>query len=467
MLNELLSWLSENEGSISAVVGLTFLVGLALGPIRSVVRRRDNNTPKEGRADTDEVLAPTQCQTPANSRDTLLALLPVTHARDDISDDAWARSLDEDLATYLSRSTVVRIVAGGGGNFESLEDILKSLRKRRVRYTLQTRIRPKGDQIRVNTQLIDVATAQYLWSHFYTRELETFETEAEDLAHMIATQVLVPIIQAEVSHALAMDESEWDYRMLTHVGYHAFMFGGRDEDVFRETRKLMNRAVELGPEDPHARATRAISLATTVAFNFSEDPATDVATAKADIELAMRRAPSDATVLHARAWVSGYFEGYKYGVPFLERAIESDPSHPHIRADYAYMLFFSGQTEEGKAQLAQAFRLSEHDPREYIWRFFSGAMSLYEGDPEAAIEHLDISIALATYPVANMTKIIALLVLSREQEARQALEEFAYKCGPTYGQKEFLSYTSGVSKDEALTRKIRKLAEVWPGDTAN
>lgn len=455
-MNDILDWLDSHESVISALVGIAVLIGIAIGPLGTVFRRSTSSrVEKPGHSGNNDF------QTKEKSG-TSIAILPVNHAKHDTRDDAWALGLYEDLMTFMARSTFLEVVSINEAS-QSHEAQMDNCLQQGARYAIQTNIRPLGDKIRVNLTLLDVHSGHHLWSELYHRPIADVESAADDLAHMISTQILIPILEAEVARTLESGVDTLDSSTLTRLGYHAFLFGGHDAQTFRKTRKLLDRAVDVGPQDPKALAMRAISTATMTAFGFSGDPDADRKLAFQDAETALRLAPSDAMVLNSMGWVSAFFEGHRKGLHFLEKAVAIDPTNAHLRADFGHMLAVSGDTEGGRKHIEEAFRLSPQDPRQYIWHHYLGTMAFKENLFEEANEHFDITISFAAYSPSYILKITVLVILSRIDQARETMQELAARFKGEYTKQTYLKHIVRLSaQNKKYEAQLIALADEWP-----
>lgn len=484
MMETIIAWLGEREAAISAVVGMLALLGFVFSPIYRLVR--DRRSDRGLRSSEQSVAAPvvkaagapgdpavtaagpdTPHLIPAHepsptsvpmASEATLAILPVIDKVNDDRDDEWADELNDDLKTILVRSSLFEV------RFLSEAVPLDTLRSQGMKYALEIRTRPRGADIRIIAELTDLRTGGQFWSAYYSRQLDESVGESDFLALQIASQLVPPIIGAEVRHALNLGTDNLSASSLTRLAHHAFLFSGHDGDTFREARKLAEIAVARGPGDARALATRAVTVATAVAFGFSEQHRDDKAQAIRDSEAAIRLDPTDGLVLHARGWVCAFFDSYEQGLPYLAKSVDADATNAHVQADYGYMLLKCGKIDQAEKQIDRAFTLSPRDPRQYIWNFFRGATAFARGDPERALIFFEQSIALVGYTPAYVGKILACLELDRLDAAKETMLQMAHTFQPYITPRRFMGYVVHNKVRPEIYAKAEQLTEYWPDD---
>ncbi|MEH6637010.1 MAG: hypothetical protein V7700_15925 [Halioglobus sp.] len=463
-MDGIVQWLGANESAISAVVGLIALIGLVANFLVQFSRRLRKTATSSPRVDSSGSVVGEPgrviSRSTGSTGETVLAVMPITDASYDERDDDWAFELREDMKALLARSSLFRVI------FLDRPQTPEELHADGTHYALHIGVRPQGEQVRINTQLVDVRTSQHIWSAVYTRPLAAAVEDSDEVAHIMSTQLVVPIVESEVRHTLARDIKDLDSAALTRLAYHAFLFGGHDAQSFIETRKLANWALEANPRDARALATRAVTIATGVIFGFSEDPEGDRLLAFEDAAMAIKLAPMDAIALHARGWVSTYFRSFKEGAPFLAKAVAADPTNAHIRADYGFMLLGCGDLEGATEKVEEAFKLSPQDPRQYIWSYFRASIARAKGDYDEALAHLDHTIAFAPYPPAYLSKILIYLIREDNQLAKETMIELANRFHPHYSKQKFVENFTRLARTDELTSKMHVIAAEWPTDLA-
>lgn len=463
MISDVLAWLETHESAISAVVGIVVLLGGIGGWLSSLRRGK-----RRAQSHSDEAVASGSKQdgSTITASDLTIAILPVVHTENDALLERFATGLARDLETFLARSSFVEVVATNTTALTTAER-LAEVARHGVHYAFNANVRRVGAQFRVSAQLLDVATSHHLWSESFDRPFVEIETVGDDLAYSISNQLVVPVLESEGRRVLDVAVDTLDSATLARLAYGKFLFGSRhDETSFGETRTLLDRAIELDPNNARALATRAASTATAIAFGLSEDPEGDEKLAYRDSEAALHIAPTDSLVLWGRAWPTAFFEGFAVGLPFIEKAVAADPNDPHLRVDYAQMLGQNGRTEEARPQIEAAFRLSPKDPRQYIWYGVLAYIELQEGDIEGALAHCELSISFAQYSPAYMLKIIIHVLREEEDEARRTIEQLAQNVSWKDPAEHFRDFMARFVPEGPHRSRLYALADPWPQHAA-
>ena len=102
-----------------------------------------------------------------------IVVLPFTNLSNDASQDYFADGITENLTTDLSRLSGAFVIARNTaftfkGKHIDTKEIGKQLG---VRYVLEGSVQRSGNQVRVNTQLIDVETGNHLWAERFDKPL--------------------------------------------------------------------------------------------------------------------------------------------------------------------------------------------------------------------------------------------------------------------------------------------------------
>jgi TolB-like protein len=191
LLSRIASWLGENEATISAVVGITVLVGIVLAGLRSLVRRRGETAQQTALSAAAIEPAPAAEASPADL-DPLtvpgfegrpaIAVLPFDNLSGDPDQEYFADGIAEDLITRLSTWRDFPVIARNSsftykGKAVDVEQVSRDLG---VRYVVEGSVRRAANRIRIAAQLIDATSGHHVWAERYDRELrDIFDLQDE------------------------------------------------------------------------------------------------------------------------------------------------------------------------------------------------------------------------------------------------------------------------------------------------
>ena len=125
-----------------------------------------------------------------------MAVLPFANLTGDPNEDYFVDGITDDLITNLAKLSGIDVIARNSvfaykGKPVALSDIGREFG---VRFAVEGSVKRTGDQIRLNAQLVDIATGDTLWAdRFDRRTKEVFAVQDE--------------ISREIAKALGMEPS--------------------------------------------------------------------------------------------------------------------------------------------------------------------------------------------------------------------------------------------------------------------
>jgi len=134
-----------------------------------------------------------------------------------------------------------------------------------VRYLLQGSVRRAGDQVRVNTQLIEAESGALIWAERFHGESADLESLQDQITAHIANSMGAALIRAGALEA----ESRSDPAAVDLVfrAQSAFLLGNRSMAALDEAEGFYRKVLELDPENADAVIGVGAVLASRV-FNF-------------------------------------------------------------------------------------------------------------------------------------------------------------------------------------------------------
>lgn len=291
-----------------------------------------------------------------------VAVLPFINLSDDPSQEYFADGMTEDLITDLSKISDLFVIARNSsfafkGRPVKVKQVAEELG---VRFVLEGSVRRIGEQVRINTQLIDATTGGHVWADRYDGKLdnifavqdailakvvealelhltdrereqqdegpETDSLEAYDLV-LQARKLLTRFdhkaaVEARdlLQRAIEMDSSYVQAHTL--LGFYYFdewrVWGRKRDHNLERALELGNTAVELDPPDPAPHVLLAM------VYQFRRE--FDSASAAADMALALR--PNDAITLSNLGSMLVWAGRSREAINVLQQAIRLDPFHP-------------------------------------------------------------------------------------------------------------------------------------------
>ena len=186
-----------------------------------------------------------------------VAVLPFTNLSGDLSQEYFADGITEDLITDLAKLSGLDVIARNSvfaykGKPLVLADVGRDLG---VRFVVDGSVRRTGDQIRLNAQLIDIATGDNLWANRFDRGIADVFAVQDEMSREIAKALGVQTSAAE-SERMARPPTANLEAYDTYLRAEREARTGRG-DGLREALALYEKAQKLDPTFAEAFAADA------------------------------------------------------------------------------------------------------------------------------------------------------------------------------------------------------------------
>jgi serine/threonine-protein kinase len=284
-----------------------------------------------------------------------VAVLPFTSPDRDSSNAYFGAGMAEELTTALARVRGLRVASrGSASRFQDagVPDA-EIARRLRVNTLLEGTVRRDGDMIRVTARLVNPQDGTVLWADQYDRRRAQI-FEMQDAIAQAIVAALLPTLgdTARVAAARSARGTE------DLIAYDLYLkgrdyFGRRGVAGLQQAMSFFDQA--LRRDSMFARAWAGLSMAQAVLPMFAslpEDSVLTLARRNADRALQLDSSLSDAHLALAEAlkdrwqWPAAERE--------FARALELSPDDAATHHWYGVLLYVTGQTDSGVAQLRQA-----------------------------------------------------------------------------------------------------------------
>src|SRR5215813_3736679 len=128
-----------------------------------------------------------------------IVVLPFANLSNDREQQYFADGITDDLTTDLSRIAHMFVISRNTAFTyrDKPLDAKQIGREQGVRYVLEGSVRRSGNQVRVNSQLIDGETAAHLWAERFDRNIADLLTVQNEITNQIATALNLALVVAE------------------------------------------------------------------------------------------------------------------------------------------------------------------------------------------------------------------------------------------------------------------------------
>src|SRR5260370_2343558 len=188
---------------------------------RFIGRVQEINKPDE----TTDANSAVQLPAPAPSDKPSIAVLPFQNLSGDPEQEYFADGLVDDITTALSRFRALSVIASNSsftykGKAVDIKQVGHQLG---VRYVLEGSVRKAGTRLRINGQLIDVATGAHLWADRFDGFLDDIFDLQDKVTQQVVGAIAPEVDRAEMERASRRPVGNIDavtayYRGLPHIG---------------------------------------------------------------------------------------------------------------------------------------------------------------------------------------------------------------------------------------------------------
>ena len=364
-------------------------------------------------------------QAPARGASALsIAVLPFSS--EGAAEDAWfGESLAADIALELSRASGSSVIGRDSAASYRGPDVdpRQVARELNVRYVLLGGVRRNGDQIRLDTRLVDGETGIQRWAERFDVERGQLARAVDDVALQLARSVGVELYRSAGEAAALLPPSAARADDLAMRALSVY-FRGASPQNFREALALFEKAVA---EDPRCvRCWGGVSFISFLLYAYGW--ADDRDQARRRVEEAAARVnqldSSDFFAILALASLASLNRDWQGLLAVADRMVERFPGHPAGYSNRATALLFLGRFADMLAPNQRALSLSPRDAQApvRIWQrgFALFALGRYA---EAADWSRKSAAANPQLPLPAPTLAAALVRDGKREEAGRVLAE--------------------------------------------
>jgi adenylate cyclase len=287
-----------------------------------------------------------------------IAVLPFQNMSGDPEQEYFTDGMVEEIITSLARIRWLFVIARNSSFTYKGQavDVKRVGRELGVRYVLEGSVRKGGDRVRITAQLIDALSDAHLWADRFDGSLEDVFELQDEVASSVAG-VIEPALQAaEIRRSAERPTSDLTAYDLYLRALPLYESGERNQTV--EALELLGQAIGRDPRYSLALALAAQCHAHLHVSDWTDDP-----------ELHRRRA-----------------------VDLAQRALRGAGDDPNTLGRAAHALGYSGGDLDAATALVD--RCLELNPSYASGWINSGWLRLWAGQPDLAIEHLEVGLRL-------------------------------------------------------------------------
>jgi TolB-like protein/DNA-binding SARP family transcriptional activator/Tfp pilus assembly protein PilF len=287
-----------------------------------------------------------------------MVVLPLVNVSGDPDQEYFADGVTDDLTTDLSRIDGSFVIARHTAfTYKGKDaDVREIGRQLGIRYVLAGSVRRADEQVYINAELIDAATAEEVWA-------ERFEGSRGDLSalHNEVTSRVAATLRLELAGAEGR-RVERDHRPDLAAADDALrgwgiLYSPYSREKWAEARRLFERAVAKDPDTVDA----LIGLAH-VLLGYSNSPVEDREQAAALLRQALDLEPNRAATHFVLGTLHRHQGHMLEAAEAYQTAIALDRNYARAYLYLGLTLAHMGQAEEAIALAQRAMRLNPRDP---------------------------------------------------------------------------------------------------------
>ena len=385
------------------IIGVLVIAVGGLVADRFIFRTTDNAPDQASSSDRGGVDSSPAAAAPASVDRRSIAVIPFDNRSADEEDaEFFSEGIHDDILTLLSKIHDLKVISRT--SVQKFKDTDKSMpeigAELGVATVLEGGVQRAGNRVRINVQLIDVATDEHLWAETYDRELTAeniFDVQGE-IAGAVSSALEATLSDSEQNQLRAVPTENL-------VAYEAYALAKRklrartSQELF-DGAELYKKAFTLDPEFAQAHAGYAGALLLQESYTEVEyaDIRDEVSVA---IDTALRLDPNLAEAYAVKGLVSQYSKELDQAEQYFQKAIELNPNY--VRAYHWYGVILRVYLSRYEEALSMHMRALEMDPLSPIINFnvaedlsalgrVDEAMTIYkreaELNPNGAIAHV-------------------------------------------------------------------------------
>jgi adenylate cyclase len=227
-----------------------------------------------------------------------IVVLPFANLNNDPDQQYFADGITEDLTTNLSRISSSFVISRNTAfTYRNKSVDAKQIgRELGVRYVLEGNVRRSGNQVRVNTQLIDAETDARLWAERFDSDTGNLFTLQSEITSRIAVALNIELTSREAARPTEHPDA-LDYILRGRAAY----WKPNSLAKWEETVSLFERALMLDPQCVEARSWLATSLAIRVASGSTYSATLETERAEELVGKALAASPRNWVAHYAKA----------------------------------------------------------------------------------------------------------------------------------------------------------------------
>lgn len=355
----------------------------------------------------------------------VVAVLPFTALGADPVDAALGDWFAEQVCRSLGRSRLIAVISHLSGRefVRQTIDIAAVRAKLRTDYCVNGSLHRVGGAIVLDTDLIDTASGQLLWTEQFHIPADKFMERAADFVQIVLSRVATSIADEALRHVRDQEPARIDGHRLLIAG--VALMHRLTLHEFAYSRTLIEEALRRAPYAAEIHAWLGKWYVLSVFNGFSSESDREIGLALASTARGLELEPDNAFCLTIDGFAqTNLKKRLDLSAARYDLAIDTTPSCAIAWLLKGVLHAFQDEGVKAVEATERARRLSPLDPFGYFYDSLTTAAYLAVEDYESALEYADRSLSLNDRHIPTLrAKIAALHYLDRGEEALGAGRE--------------------------------------------
>ena len=297
-----------------------------------------------------------------------IAVLPFANMSGDPEQEYFADGMVEEIITALSRIRWLFVIARNSSFTYKGQaiDVKQVGRELGVRYVLEGSVRKAGARVRITAQLIEATTGTHLWAEHFDGSLdEVFELQ-DKVAYSVAGIIEPTLETSEIRRSERRPTHDLDaYDHYLRALPILFAFPSRERVL--EALGFLDQAIARDPRYGPALALAAVGHARL--YDWGHEPEANRERGIARAHLAVEAAGDDPGVLAVAAFPLSFLgEDIGTQIELVDRSLALNPSFARAWFLRGVLSVWAGEPDAAIQQVEASLRLNPRDRRgNYNW----------------------------------------------------------------------------------------------------
>jgi TolB-like protein/tetratricopeptide (TPR) repeat protein len=312
--------------------------------------------------------------TPASESPTLalpdkpsIAVLPFENMSGDPEQEYFADGIVEEIITALSRMRWLFVIARNSSFVYKAKaiDVKQVGRELGVRYVLEGSVRKAANRVRITGQLVDTTKGAHLWADRFEGGLDDIFDLQDQVTASVVGAIAPTLEKAEIERAKRKPTESldaYDYYLRGMANVHLWT-----KEANSEALRLFYKAIELDPDFASAYGMAAWCYAWRKWNGWMVDRKQEITETRRLAQRAAELGKDDAVALCRGGFALGHVVGdLEGGAVLINRALVLNPNLATAWLLSGWIRAFLGEPGVAIEHLTRAMRLSPLDPLTFL-----------------------------------------------------------------------------------------------------